>query len=624
LSPYSAQGLSTDNELVTFTNGGTTWALPHSAAAPPPSTSTACPWARTPSPPPTPATGASPGPPQTSSSRLPAAPLSTSPYLPTFTETPRSPSPPPPPSTGAITYSVLSGPATISGSTVTITGAGNVVLQASQAATDTYLAAAKTATFTVGKVNLTLAASNVARVFGATNPTFTGTLNGVVAGDALTETFSTTATATSPVGTYPIVPSASGPKIANYTVTATNGTLTVTEGSFITFTIPTHTYGNAPSAVAATSPSTGAITYSVVSGPATISGATVALTGAGTVVLQASQAAAGDYLASTQTASFLVNKAALTTTASNVARVFGAANPTFTGTLNGAVNGDTFTETFSTTATATSPVGTYPIVSSASGPKIANYTLTATNGALTITQVGTATTFALSNLNTTLTATVTSLTGGVPTGSVTFSEGQTPVGTSTLVKGTATVTTTSFPAGNVVVTAQYSGDVNFTQSASPPIFILAVTPDSSSLSAPQAGSVTDAFTISPAPGYTGTVQFSCSNLPPNATCSFQPSSVTFTGSNPTASVTATIHTGVGTPLALSTHPAASAEGRGGLLVASLFCPSIFVFWVVRRKRLGGVLPRSLILPLLLLGCMATLFTGCGSKGETPAPTPHHV
>jgi len=623
LSPYSAQGLSTDGELVTFTSGGTTLgttALSSGAASIninslPVGQNTVT------------ATYAGDGSFAGATSHL-AITVTSSSFI-TFAVPPHLYGDAPftvaatSPSTGAITYSVLSGPAIISGATVTITGAGTVVLQVSQAATSTYLAAAKTATFTVSKANLTLTAGNAVRVFGATNPTFSGTLNGAVNGDTLTETFSTTATAASPVGTYPIVPSASGPKIANYIITATNGTLTVTEGSFIAFAVPIHTYGNAPFAVAATSPSTGAITYSVLSGPATVSGSTVTITGAGTVALRASQTAAGGYLASTQTASFLVNKAALSATANNVARVFGAANPTFTGALTGAVNGDSLTATFSTTATAASPVGNYPIVPTATGTKIANYTVTATNGALTITQVGTSTTFALSNQNTTLTATVTSLTSGMPTGSVTFSEGQTPVGTGTLVNGTATVTTPSFPAGNVVVTAQYSGDANFTQSASPPIFILAVTPANTSLSVPQTGTVTDAFTISPAPGYTGTVQFSCSNLPPSATCSFQPSSVTFTGSNPTASVTATIHTGVGTPLALSAHPATSAEGRGGLLVAGLFCPGIFAFWIIRRKRLVEVLPRSLILPLLLLGCMATLFTGCGSKGDTPtsnAPT----
>jgi hypothetical protein len=74
----------------------------------------------------------------------------------------------------------------------------------------------------------------------------------------------------------------------------------------IKFTVANHNYGNAPFAVSATSNSTGAITYSVVSGPATISGSTVTLTGVGTVVLKATQAAAGNYGAGSLTASFTV------------------------------------------------------------------------------------------------------------------------------------------------------------------------------------------------------------------------------------------------------------------------------------------------------------------------------
>ena len=132
-------------------------------------------------------------------------------------------------STGAFTYSVVSGPATISGSTVTLTGAGTVALMASEAADSNYAAATKNATFTVA----------------AGTPT-------------------------------------------------------------ISFTVGNQTYGAAPFAVAATSNSTGAFTYSVVSGPATISGSTVTLTGAGTVTLMASEAADSNYAAATKNATFTV------------------------------------------------------------------------------------------------------------------------------------------------------------------------------------------------------------------------------------------------------------------------------------------------------------------------------
>ena len=73
---------------------------------------------------------------------------------------------------------------------------------------------------------------------------------------------------------------------SNYAAATKNATFTVTAGTpTISFTVGNQTYGTAPFAVAATSNSTGAFTYSVVSGPATISGSTVTLTGVGSVTL---------------------------------------------------------------------------------------------------------------------------------------------------------------------------------------------------------------------------------------------------------------------------------------------------------------------------------------------------
>jgi hypothetical protein len=393
----------------------------------------------------------------------------------------------------------------------------------------------------------------------------------------------------------------------------------------IAFTVANHTYGDAPFSISATSNSTGAITYSVVSGPATISGSTVTLTGvAGSVVLQASQAAAGSYAAGTKTASFTVNKAQLTITANNAVRVFGAANPSFTGTVTGSVNGDTFAETFSTTATAASIVGAYSIVPSVTGTNLGNYTVGAVNGVLTISQAGTATIFALSNQNLTLTATVASLISGVPTGTVSFYEGQTLVGTGTLSNGTASYTASSFPTGNVVVSAQYSGDANFTQSSSPPILVLSVTPTSTALSVAQSGSVTDAMTLSPVPGYTGTVQLSCGNLPPAATCSFQPSSVAFTGTNNSASVTVTIQTGVSTQGAVLPLLPGRSENRAGVLAAVVWMPGLFIATIARRRRTKGTRLDKLLLLTLLCGiaagltaCGGSLTPSSGSTGQTP-------
>ncbi len=76
----------------------------------------------------------------------------------------------------------------------------------------------------------------------------------------------------------------------------------------------------------------------------------------------------------------------LTVTAANATRAYGLPNPALTATVSGAVNGETFTATATTTATQASTVGTYPIVPSASGTDLADYTVTKINGTLTITQ----------------------------------------------------------------------------------------------------------------------------------------------------------------------------------------------------------------------------------------------
>jgi subtilase family serine protease len=93
----------------------------------------------------------------------------------------------------------------------------------------------------------------------------------------------------------------------NYATISGTNTLTVLPPPTISFVVPGHHTMDLPFPVAATSNSSGAISYSVLSGPATISGTTITLSGiAGTVVLQASQAASGSYAAGVQDVSFSV------------------------------------------------------------------------------------------------------------------------------------------------------------------------------------------------------------------------------------------------------------------------------------------------------------------------------
>ena len=222
-------------------------------------------------------------------------------------------------STGAITYSVVSGPATISGNTVTITGVGTVILQASQVASGSYSAATATVSFTVVAGTPTLSFASISnQTYGvapfavSTTSNSTGAITySVLSGPATISGSTVTITG---VGTVTL--QASEAAAGNYGTATVTTNFTVAAGTpTLSFaSIPNQTYGVAPFAVSATSNSTGAITYSVVGGPATISGGTITITGAGAVILQASQAAAGNYTATTATTSFTVSGATPTLT----------------------------------------------------------------------------------------------------------------------------------------------------------------------------------------------------------------------------------------------------------------------------------------------------------------------
>ena len=240
-------------------------------------------------------------------------------------------------------------------------------------------------TLTVGQASLTVTAANATRTYGAANPTFTGTYTGAVNGDTFTVGGSSVATASSPVGTYPIVPTATGTNLGNYTVVYVNGTLTVGQASLtVTATNATRIYG------AANPTFTGTYTGAVNGDTFTVGGSSVATAsspvGTYPIVPTATGTNLGNYTVVYVNGTLTVGQASLTVTAANATRIYGAANPTFTGTYTGAVNGDTFTVGGSSVATASSPVGTYPIVPTATGTNLGNYTVVYVNGTLTVGQ----------------------------------------------------------------------------------------------------------------------------------------------------------------------------------------------------------------------------------------------
>lgn len=83
---------------------------------------------------------------------------------------------------------------------------------------------------TITKAPLTITAANKSRTYAVANPLLTGTIVGIKNGDGITASYSTSATISSLVGTYPITPSAvdaTPAKLGNYNVALVNGTLTI-------------------------------------------------------------------------------------------------------------------------------------------------------------------------------------------------------------------------------------------------------------------------------------------------------------------------------------------------------------------------------------------------------------
>jgi sugar lactone lactonase YvrE len=458
-----------------------------------------------------------------------------------------------------VAFSVVSGPGSLSGSTLTVTGAGTIVVAANQAGNANYNAAPQvTQSIVVNQASQTI--------------------------------------------TFPAPPS------------------------------PV-TYGVAPITLSATASSNLPVTFSVLSGPGSLNGSTLTVTGVGTIIVTANQAGNTNYGAAPQvTRSVVVVVGRLTVAAANATRVYGVANPTFTGTITGAVNGDTFTATFSTPATVTSPVKQYAIVPAASGTNLPDYQVILANGTLTITQAASNNTLSASATtvtpgeNLTLTAQVKSTTSGTPTGSVQFYDGTTLLGTAALNAGTATYATTKLSSGVAhSLSAAYLGDTNFTVSKSPAIEVIVATLDftlkaagSTSQTVTAGGVATYVLQVAPTNEvYPGTVTLAAANLPAGATATFSPMSVPANGGKQTVMMR------VQTAAVAAGNMSRLASQTASLMLGALLLPLAKVRRQRNsRRRLGRA--NLILLTAVALAGMFSL-TGCGAQnGFLPPPGNNYV
>jgi gliding motility-associated-like protein len=290
------------------------------------------------------------------------------------------------------TYSVVTG-VTLSTATGASATFGVHTIIASGGTATNYSITTVNGTLTVSKASLTVTANDKAKVYGETDPVLdystTGTLYYTDTYSLITGvSLSTTTGAAASYGTHTIT--VSGGSASNYDLTRVNGTLTVSKASLtVTANDKAKVYGAADPVLDYT-PS-GSLyysdNYSVITGVnlATATGASATF---GTHAISSSGGSSSNYNIINVNGTLIVTKAAaLTVTANNKSKVYGAADPILDYTPGGTLYyGDTYSVitgvSLSAPTGSSASYGTYPII--AAGGSAENYDVIIVNGTLTI------------------------------------------------------------------------------------------------------------------------------------------------------------------------------------------------------------------------------------------------
>jgi hypothetical protein len=328
-------------------------------------------------------------------------------------------------------------------------------------------------------------------------------------------------------------------------------------------TAAAETFGAAPFTVSASSASSGAITYAVLSGPATITGSTVTLTGAGPVVLVASQAVSGNYGAATAQVRFIVNPATPQITVVPGSNLVMAQN------------------TVQLTATVTSGAGVP-------------------------------------------TGTVNFLDGTALLGSSTLVNGVAPLNATFSTAGTHTITAVYNGSTNFyTITSAVATEsvIDFSLSAS------SISVSGSAQALAPGSTVTYSLTVVPTGGSSLPVPLTLTlnGLPAGSTANMTPSAWALTSNNPwtwvlpaNTSLTGSQNLTIQLPLLLSQVQMKRAAGDGlAVRLAPLSLALLLLPFTGRIRRSGMWLSRSLsVLSLLIVGIAATAgLSGCGSNNN---------
>lgn len=257
------------------------------------------------------------------------------------------------------------------------------VTRGTLAASSNYTLGFRDGSLTITPRAVTVMAGAQSRLYGEANPILTWTVSGLLGGETLTGTLTTTATAGSNVGTYAITQGTLAAPL-NYTLNYIGAALTVTPRPVVVAAnAQSRIYGDANPVLTYTG-GQGLLNGDTLTGTLATTAAAGSNVGAYGIT-QGTLSASANYRIDYTGATLTVGQRGIVVSADPQTRLFGAANPTFTWTVGGAglANGDTLTGSLSSDALPESPGGQYAIVQGTLAAS-ANYNMAFQDGVLTV------------------------------------------------------------------------------------------------------------------------------------------------------------------------------------------------------------------------------------------------
>ena len=220
-------------------------------------------------------------------------------------------------------------------------------------------------TLTVTSAVLTVQADDKTRAYGDPNPapsvTYSGFVNGqdtnILSG---TPFFTLEKSLASPVGNYPIVVEQGTLVVSdtNYVFSFVDGVLTVTPAPLLVAADnQSKIYGSANPPITGTT--TGLRNGDEITTSFTTTADETSPVG-GYAIVPSVSGSVSNYSVTITNGVLAVTPASLVVTADSASKVYGSANPAFTGVISGLLNGDVITATYSSAANNSSPVSNYP------------------------------------------------------------------------------------------------------------------------------------------------------------------------------------------------------------------------------------------------------------------------